>query len=177
MKKILFLALGLAFALPSLSFAHGPTRLKVVGTIEIDAPPAKVWTVVKDFNGMPNWHPAIKDSTCEGCNDVGANRVLTLQSGGMIKENLEKYDEEGMRFFYRITEVDPKVLPVNNYSSWLIVEDNGNGGSKVTWKGAFYRGFPGNNPPEDMNDATAKEAIHGVYKSGLENLKASVETK
>ena len=125
MKKILFLALGLAFALPSLSFAHGPTRLKTVETIEISAPPAEVWGVIKDFNGMPNWHPAIKESTCEGCNEVGANRVLTLQSGGMIKENLEKYDEEGMRFFYRITEVDPKVLPVNNYSAWLIVEDDG----------------------------------------------------
>ncbi len=177
MRKIFFLALGLAFILPGLTLAHGPTRLKAVETIEVSAPPAEVWTIVKDFNGMPNWHPAIKESTCEGCNDIGANRVLTLQDGGIIKENLEKYDEDGMRFFYRITEVDPKVLPINNYSAWLIVEDNGNGGSKVTWKGAFYRGFMGNNPPEDMTDAAAKKAIIGVYKSGLENLKASVEGK
>ncbi|NBR97752.1 MAG: hypothetical protein EBT54_00685 [Betaproteobacteria bacterium] len=43
--------------LPGLAFAHGPTRQKAVETIEIAAPPAQVWAMVKDWAGMAKWHP------------------------------------------------------------------------------------------------------------------------
>ncbi len=31
----------------------------------IDAPAADVWAIVRDFNGMPQWHPLIADSLIE----------------------------------------------------------------------------------------------------------------
>ena len=40
------------------AFAHGPSRQKVVEKIEIDAPAAKVWEIVGNFQDW-NWHPAI----------------------------------------------------------------------------------------------------------------------
>ena len=76
---------------------------------------------------------------------------------------------------YIITAIDMKVLPVNNYSSILRVEDAGDGKSRVIWKGAFYRGYMNNDPPEDLNDAAAVKAVKGVYRGGLDELKKKLE--
>jgi hypothetical protein len=84
-----------------------------------------------------------------------------------------------MSFSYRITKVDVKVLPVNNYSSHLTVEPvEGSDGKKstVTWKGAFYRGYMNNDPPENLNDAAAVKAVTGIYESGLAALKKQIES-
>ena len=75
---------------------------------------------------------------------------------------------------YRITKVDVKTLPVNDYSSTIEVEGDG-AKSKVTWRGAFYRGYMNNDPPPDLNDEASKAAVLGLYKAGLDNVKAKAE--
>ena len=75
---------------------------------------------------------------------------------------------------YRITKVDVKTLPVNDYSSTIEVEGEG-GKTKMTWRGAFYRGYMNNDPPPELNDEAAKKAVLGLYKAGLENVKAKAE--
>lgn len=154
--------------------AHGPTRQKVIVTQEVSAPPQTVWEVVKHFDDM-SWHPAVAKTEGEGGSTIGASRVLTLGNGGQIHEQLEKYDESKHSFYYRISSVDVKVLPVTNYSSWFSIKPSESGGSLVTWKGAFYRGYPNNDPPPELNDQAAKDAVTGVYESGLANLKKLVE--
>ena len=128
MKQLAF-ARGLVVALlaaiflahlPVESMAHGPTRQKVKETIEINASADKVWEVIGNFQDL-NWHPAIEKTEGEGGNDVGAKRTLTLGGGGVINELLNKYSAEKRSLSYEITEVDVKVLPVNNYSSTLSV--------------------------------------------------------
>ncbi|WP_235956142.1 hypothetical protein [Grimontia sedimenti] len=47
--------------------------------------------------------------------------------------------------------------------------------SIVTWMAGCYRGYPDNDPLENPNDATAISAITGLYKAGLDNLKAEME--
>ena len=150
--------------------AHGPSRQKVVIEEHIAAPPNKVWERVKNFDDM-SWHPAVANTEGQGGNSIGATRTLTLGNGGKIFETLEKYDDSKRSFFYRIKSVDVKVLPVTNYSSWFSVKDGKDGGSIVTWKGAFYRGYPNNDPPPELNDRAAVDAVTGVYTSGLANLK------
>ena len=71
---------------------------------------------------------------------------------------------------------DGGALPVTNYTSTITVKAEGKG-SVVEWRGAFYRGFPNNDPPPDRNDEAAVAAVTGVYKSGLANLKAMAEAK
>ena len=52
----------------------------------------------------------------------------------------------------------------------------GEGGTTVVeWRGAFYRKYMNNDPPKGEDDDAALSAITGVYKSGLENLKAVLE--
>jgi hypothetical protein len=155
--------------------AHGPTRQKVTETIEINAPPEKVWAVVGNFQDF-SWHPAVAKTEGKGGNANDATRTVTLQGGGTIDEVIAKYEPEKFSLMYRINAVDVKVLPVTNYSSWLTVSPLDDGKrSKVEWRGAFYRGYPNNDPPPEMNDEAAVKAVTGIYKAGLEGLKKKVE--
>ena len=67
------------------------------------------------------------------------------------------------------------MLPVNNYSSTISVAAQGANASKVTWRGAFYRGFMNNNPPAELNDEAALKSVSGLYKVSLEKLKKVAE--
>ncbi len=174
MKKTVLLLSFMLLIFAGMAQAHGPTRKKVVIKQEIAATPEAVWQVIKDFHDM-SWHPAVVKTEGEGGNTIGATRLLTLGNGGQILEKLKKYDAEKRSYFYRIEEVELSVLPVTNYSSWLSVKADDNGGSIVTWKGAFYRGFPNNEPPPELNDQAAIDAVTGVYEGGLSNLKKMLE--
>ena len=46
---------------------------------------------------------------------------------------------------------------------------------KVEWKSAFYRGYMNNDPPPELNDEAAEKAVKGLYRTGLDALKAKVE--
>jgi len=169
-------ALTVAFA-PAFSpaWAHGPTRQKVRESIEINAPQDKVWAAIRNFQDM-SWLPPVTKTTGEKGNEVGATRTLTLQGGARVEEELYKYEPDMLSYSYRITKVDVKVLPVTNYSSTLTVSPASDGKSKLEWAGAFYRGFPNNDPPPELNDEAARTAVSGLYKTGLEALKKKIES-
>lgn len=173
-----FKTLAAVAALATVSYAaqaHGPTRQKVSQTIEINAPADKVWAVLGNFQDG-SWIPVVEKTEGKGGNEVKATRVLTLKGGATVEEELAKYDAEKKTYMYRITKVDVKTLPVNDYSSTIEVEVEGDGAkSKVTWRGAFYRGYMNNDPPPDLNDEASKAAVLGLYKAGLDNVKANAE--
>jgi uncharacterized membrane protein len=80
----------------------------------IDAPIEKVWSVMRDFNDMPSYHPGIKASVIEGdspSDQVGCVRRLTL-SEGYVRERLLCLDDKNYIFTYEITE---GTLPVRGY--------------------------------------------------------------
>ena len=151
--------------------AHGPTRQKVTLTAEVAADPAEVWAAIGNFQDM-SWHPAVFSTTGENGNAIDATRLLTLaeENGPTIDEVLYKFSDEKMSYSYRITAVKVEVLPVTNYSSHLTVKPRDGGGSLIEWRGAFYRGYPNNDPPENLNDAAAIAAVTGVYQAGLDAL-------
>jgi mxaD protein len=144
--------------------------LHVRESVTIDAPAGKVWKAVKDFNALNTWHPALaKDDIVEGTNNtVGAVRLLTLKDGGTIKEKLLAFNEAGHKYRYAILE---GVIPVSDYTSVLTVVSAGKGKATVTWSGHFHRKNTGDNPADNENDKAAVDAITGVYKGGLDNLK------
>jgi hypothetical protein len=176
LKSALLAAALILPTLPGAAWAHGPTRQKVTETIEINAPADKVWAVIGSFQDM-SWHPAVKATTGTGGNtpDV-AKRHLDLGGGASLDEELYKYDADKHSYSYRIPTVDVKVLPVNNYSSTIDVTPSDDGKtSTVEWRGAFYRGFPNNDPPPELNEEAAIKAVTGIYKSGLDALKKKIE--
>lgn len=181
------ITLGLMI-MPILAYSHGAPRLTVEETIIINATPADVWSAIKNFDSIDQWHPAIKSVKASG-NDNGATRTLTLGNDGTIDETLKKVDHEKMVMNYTITAMsnsgdiddhgekhEVPVVPVSKYKSWLSVKPEGDG-SKVSWKGKFFRAYHGHQsvPPKELDDNTAKSAISGIYKAGLENLKVQLE--
>lgn len=170
----LFLAL---FLVPGLAFAHGPTRQKITETIEIDAPPAEVWARIGDFADM-SWHPRIASVDAPAGNTEGELRTLEFVGGGTMEEELSRYQPDRMRYSTFIGHVNVDLLPATNYSSTITVKPLDDGArSLVEWRGAFYRGYPNNNPPEELNDEAAVKGVSAFFREGLENLKATVEAE
>jgi hypothetical protein len=80
----------------------------------IDASIERVWKVMRDFNDMPSYHPAIKKSIIEGehpSDQVGCVRRLTL-ADGFVREVLLCLDDRNHVFTYEIIE---GTLPVRCY--------------------------------------------------------------
>ncbi|MEY8877941.1 MAG: SRPBCC family protein [Leptothrix sp. (in: b-proteobacteria)] len=177
LQSLLALSAASAFCalavLPLAAQAHGPTRQKVTETITIDAPPAKVWAVIKDFAALQAWHPAVAESASDKGNEVGAVRLVKIKGGGELVETLDAYDAAAMKYSYRAK--NGGALPVTNYTSTLAVKDAGGGKALVEWRGAFYRGYPNNDPPPDQNDDAAVAAVTGVYQGGLAQIKKLAE--
>lgn len=138
--------------------------------VTINAPAAKVWERVSNFNDLGAWHPAVKTTeiVTGSNNKVGAERLLTLQDGGTIKEKLLAYNTKAKTFKYTIIE---GVLPVSSYVSSVTVKSAGKDKSRVVWNGTFKRKDTSATPAEGQDDATAVKVITSVYRGGLDNLK------
>ncbi|GGF61678.1 MxaD family protein [Paracoccus acridae] len=176
MQKILGLAVAATLAMTLGAQAHGPARLKTEQSVVLDATPDEVWQVIGKFDDM-NWHPAVSrtEITPEGAPiDVPeeSTRILHLkaESGDpTITERLMSTNPDKRQYKYMITDVVVEVLPVTNYSSTLQVNDK-DGRAEVVWKAGFYRGYPNNDPPADLNDDAAMAAVNGIYQAGLDAL-------
>jgi hypothetical protein len=174
MKLQLLAAAALVLGVAGAAEAHGPTRQKTEQKVEINASPEKVWKVVGAWLDM-SWLPPVEKTEGDQGTEKGAKRKLTLKGGAVVEEELNQYSAEKMMYSYRITDVDVKVLPVSNYSAKISVKGEGDK-STVTWDGAFYRGFPNNDPPPELSDEAAMKAVNELYRAGLDNLKKKVES-
>ena len=66
-------------------------------------------------------------------------------------------------------------LPVKNYSAKISVKGKG-GSSEVSWVATYYRGYLNNNPPAELNEEAADNAVRNVLTSGLGNLLRKFES-
>lgn len=87
----------------------------------VPAPASEVWTLVREFDGLPAWHPAIEASEIEEGTDlvVGAVRKLSLAGGGVVRERLLTLDDTDCSYTYEFT--DPGPFPVRSYRSTIRV--------------------------------------------------------
>src|SRR6056297_716258 len=85
----------------------------------IDAPAARVWERVRDFNGLARWHPAIRDSRIENgapSDRVGCVRDFHLQNGDRLREKLLGLSDYDMFCTYSILE---SPMPLTDYVATL----------------------------------------------------------
>ncbi|GGD36164.1 MxaD family protein [Aureimonas glaciei] len=172
--RLLGALLALAI-LPGLAQAHGPTRQKVTETIEVAAPPAKVWARIQEFNDM-SWHPRVAETEGAPGNVVDTARLVTLKTGGELAETLYRYDAAKMSYATLLPHVDVKVMPVTNYSAYLTVKPGKTPETSIVeYRCAFYRGDPNGDPPPELNEEAAIKAVTAFAKEGLEGIKKAVE--
>ncbi len=171
--KRLAVACSLAI-LPAAALAHGPTRQKITETVDIDAPCAKVWAKIGNFQDM-SWLPPVAKTEGQGGNEKGATRTLTLKNGGVIEESLEKYDAEAMSYFYRISRGCKSAA---GDQLFVLAEPEAGRGRQMHrgMEGRLLSRLPNNDPPPDLNDDTAVAAVTGIYRTTLDALKKSIES-
>ena len=181
MKKKSILTTLVLFLFTSIAFAHGPVRGKMTATVSIDASAEDVWAVISNYDDL-SWLPLVKSTEADNGNEKGSVRVITLKGGGTITEELKDYKADKMTYKYKITDMskvktiqhagqdeDILVLPVENYAAKLSVKGKGKK-SIVTWVATYYRGYVNNNPPAELNEEAADNAVTSVLSAGLTNL-------
>lgn len=175
LKLVRFFCLAAILCVVTAVYAHGPTPQKLNESIKVDVPPEKVWSVIKDFGAIDEWHPLIVETRAQGGNEATeATRVLTFKNGGTIKDLLDVYNASDHYMMWRLAEPNKKAFPVSFYTIRLDVNAAGNG-SKVEWTGRFYRAVTTRNPPEKYSDAAAVEAMTEFAHAGLKNIKRLAE--
>ena len=175
MRMITLAVAATAALVAATAQAHGPTRRKISESIEINAPPDKVWAVVGDVKDA-GWMQNVAKTEISGDVATKFKRTLTLKNGDLVQETSNKFKPDDKLFSYYIDKVDVKDLPANDYSATITVEPAGDARSKVEWKAAFYRGYMNNDPPPELNDAASEKGVGDWIKASLSNLKARVET-
>jgi mxaD protein len=174
MRTIIFF-LG-AMLVSLLAHAHGPTPQKAKESITVNAPVAKVWAAVKQFDGIADWHPGLKRSEGDGKNQSGGIRTLSFQNDENLTEELDYYNEQEHEYSYRLKTENTKAFPTSSHSVELKVTHGDTPDSSiVTLKSRFYRGDTGNTPPDNLSDEAAVKAMTQFFKTGLSGLKAKLE--
>ena len=125
-----------------------------------------VWRIVRDFDGLPTWHPAISASELEDgahTDQVGAVRRLTLADGGEVRERLVALDDRERRLTYSILD---SPFPVRDYRSTIrVFPVTSTGDSFVAWSVLFDC---------DLDEAERLGTLFGrdVFGTGLSGLVA-----
>ncbi|MFG2646822.1 SRPBCC family protein [Streptomyces sp. NPDC048436] len=129
----------------------------------------ETWAVVRQFNGLPDWHPAIRASEIIGGGNgltPGAVRLLTGVDGSVYRERLVGLDEVDRKLSYEIVEAP---LPVRGYRSTLHVQPVADtGGAFLSWHATFDPA--GGTTAQEA--ATVLEAAYAPALAGLHTLLA-----
>lgn len=142
--------------------------VKVYVSSVIDAPAERVWAAVRDFNGLPSWVPAIAGSRIEGgqpADTVGCIRILTLQDGGTIREQLLTLSDYDYQCTYSILE---SPLGVRGYIATLKLSPITDGNRSFAEWTADFDCDPGREA--DLSDLLRQ----GVFQAGFDSLKETV---
>lgn len=142
---------------------------KVYASTIIDVPVKKVWERVKDFNGLPSWHPAATDSHIEkthAAGSAGCIRNFALTDGsGRIRETLLAISDVDCSLTYDMLPGGP--LPFVDYKAHMqfhpITDRNQ---TFATWSAEL-------DVTDGDYDHWKKFLIEDVFGGGFEALKKS----
>jgi uncharacterized protein YndB with AHSA1/START domain len=130
----------------------------------IKAPIQTVWSLVRDFNGLPQWAPAIARSKIEGGLDadvVGCVRAFHTHEGGLIRERLLALDDS--RYFMTYNFETP-AFPVKDYIATLRLHPVTHGDTTFAEWEATFGEAPGDEGKYE------KIISHDVFAANFKNL-------
>ncbi len=131
----------------------------------IGAPADRIWAVVRDFNALPDWHPAIAESRIEGgqpSDQVGCVRAFRLKDGGFIREKLLALSDFDFSCTYSILE---SPMGVENYVATLKLTPITDGNRSFAEWSAEFDCAPG------RETELAELVGNGVFQGGFNSLK------
>lgn len=108
------------------------TRFDIQGIIDADA--ETVWALIRDFNGLPTWHPfVVRSEIVDGLTGttIGAIRRFEQSNGAIVKEKLIGLDDFRYSMTYFLLEAP---IPVQNYFGFIeLVPLDPIGKTLMTW--------------------------------------------
>lgn len=130
----------------------------------IDAPVEQVWARIRDFNGLPTWHPRMVESHIEDgkpSTEIGCVRNFTLASGPKVREKLTAFSDEDFLVSYSIVE---HPAPISNHTSTLQLRRVTDGDrTYAEWTSSF-------DAPGDEGDKIAAGMGANVFQGGFNAL-------
>ena len=104
----------------------------------IGAPADRIWQTIRDFNALPDWVPAVRESRIEGgqpSDQVGCVRAFRLEDGGFLRERLLALSDYDYSVTYSILE---SPMGVENYVATLRLAPVTDGGRTFAeWTAEF----------------------------------------
>ena len=132
----------------------------------IDAPIGKVWDRIRDFNGLPGWHPRMVESQIEdgkAATEIGCVRNFKVASGATIREKLLAFSDDDCLTTYSIIG---HPAPISNHTATLKLERVTDGDRTfAVWTSQF-------DAPEEKADEIARGMADNVFQGGFEALKS-----
>jgi hypothetical protein len=139
--------------------------IKVYISSVIDGAADAVWAQVRDFNGMPQWHPLIADSRIENnlpSDKLGCVRNFHARDGGQFREQLLGLSDYDYQCTYSILE---SPMGVENYIATLKLTPVSDGNRTFAeWSAEF-------DCAASRERELADRIGQGVFQAGFDALK------
>ena len=143
---------------------------KVTVSSVIDAPIDKVWARIRDFNGLPGWHPRMVESHIEeglDAGEIGCIRNFKVVTGATIREKLIDFSDDEHFVTYSIIET---TQPISTHQATLKLTRVTDGERTFAeWSAKFEA------PPEEA-EKLAKGMCENVFQGGFNALKEHFAT-
>ena len=136
----------------------------ILYSVVVPASIERVWSVIRNFNDFPSWHPEVYDSSIEDnrpSDAVGCVRSLYLKGGGHFRERLLALSDHDHEFTYTILE---SPLPIMDYISAVQLR-------AIAENDQTYAEWTSNFDCAPEIEAELTEIVLGVYRAGFNCLK------
>ena len=141
---------------------------KVFVSSILPAPIDHVWKRVRDFNGLPDWVPAVVRSQIEQgrpSDAVGCVRSFELRGGEHLREQLLALSDRDYSCTYSILESH---MPVEGYVATLRLRPITDGGHTFAeWRAEF-------GCPPDQEQDLVESIGNDVFLAAFHNLKSTL---
>src|SRR5262245_39116554 len=143
----------------------GGVMLELKLSVDLDQSAERVWGLVGNFNGLPDWHPWVKRSVLEAAAG-GVGRRVTIEGGtGRLRELVERlvsFDASRREYAYTIIAGQS---PFADYVGRFTVVPKDSTSCRLDFS-ARYHAAPG------KTDAEATDRIQSFYEEALSHLKS-----
>jgi uncharacterized protein YndB with AHSA1/START domain len=141
-----------------------PTHAQLEATIEIAAPPAKVWSLVTDVKRMASWSPQVVKTVVRGGGPVAqGTKFFNINRRGLLvwpTQSMVVRFEPHTDFAFRIKE---------NYTIWsFALEPTADGGTRLTERRETPQGI------SDLSLGLTRTVLGGVSKF-TDELRAGIQ--